>query len=761
MASALAGLCYSALFTGAGYLGPLCAAAVGAALVAVASARWWSAPELTLAAATVGFALCAEVLLFPSDVWHGRLIQATTGLLDALSQGWGRMVTVTPPVAATPGLLCVPLLLAWASGFLSVLLAQRGDWILAPAVPVLAAVTAALALTAGVPGSHVVLAVVVLALLALLGAIRRARVAQGPAGRPEIGVTPVPGARGVRGAPVRVHVRRAGAAGTAAVLVVAAGVLSARSAVGGPAAHRVGAQSLAHASVRTRNVMSPLAAVRAQLLARSSQPLFTVRVDGAAGAPRPLRIQVASFGYFNGVLWSSRGAFPVTGGALSSGPVLARPRLLTEEFDVTSLPGPYLPTIGWPLQVAFAGPAGGDQLGYDAASGTLVTSRNPWPGLSYKVIAETAGTDLPSSAQPGPLTVLGQDLGSPVALTAQETARVRHWVAGRSTPYLALTAVARHLRDLPYTPLASPGESYAAVRQLLSGRQPADDGYDEQHAAAFTLIARWLGYPARVVVGYLAQLSRTGVYTVTGADARAWSEVYFTGYGWVPFDPTYPVLVRAKALPALPAGPALGPRSPAAAPTVLPTPPVTPAHSALSVPQVPAQPAATTGNSPSPGRLAWVIAAVLGVSLLGVAGWRLNVAVAKARRRARRRQGTPAEQVTGAWHEALDRLTEYGMTVGASMTAGQAARYASQALPAGARAAAAALGSLAITHTRAVFGPDDCAHDDAIAAWRDERGLTRALYPRPRSWRRLRALLNPRPLRSPAPVARRAPGVRP
>src|SRR5204863_4579706 len=58
--------------------------------------------------------------------------------------------------------------------------------------------------------------------------------------------------------------------------------------------------------------------------------------------------------------------------------------------------------------------------------------------------------------------------------------------------------------------------------------------------AAFAVLARDQGFPARVAVGYLLRpQARSGdTYTVTTADAHAWAEVDMTGYGWVSFDPT-------------------------------------------------------------------------------------------------------------------------------------------------------------------------------------------------------------------------------
>ncbi|TMF72313.1 MAG: transglutaminase domain-containing protein [Chloroflexi bacterium] len=83
--------------------------------------------------------------------------------------------------------------------------------------------------------------------------------------------------------------------------------------------------------------------------------------------------------------------------------------------------------------------------------------------------------------------------------------------------------------------------------RVPAGRDPVDwflfdvkTGYCEQFATAETLMLRSLGIPARLATGY-----GTGDYdpllnqaVVREHDAHAWVEVWFSGHGWVPVDPT-------------------------------------------------------------------------------------------------------------------------------------------------------------------------------------------------------------------------------
>jgi hypothetical protein len=64
-------------------------------------------------------------------------------------------------------------------------------------------------------------------------------------------------------------------------------------------------------------------------------------------------------------------------------------------------------------------------------------------------------------------------------------------------------------------------------------------GYCQQFAFAMAVLARLLGIPSRVAVGFTSG-SPTGIntWTVKTSDAHAWPELYFQGAGWLRFEPT-------------------------------------------------------------------------------------------------------------------------------------------------------------------------------------------------------------------------------
>ncbi len=106
------------------------------------------------------------------------------------------------------------------------------------------------------------------------------------------------------------------------------------------------------------------------------------------------------------------------------------------------------------------------------------------------------------------------------------------------TPYDQALAIEGYLRSIPYTlDLPEPPPGVDLVDYYLFDLQR---GYCDYAATAMVVLARAAGLPARLVSGYASgQYSyTTQSFIVTEADAHAWVEVYFTGVGWVEFEPT-------------------------------------------------------------------------------------------------------------------------------------------------------------------------------------------------------------------------------
>jgi transglutaminase-like putative cysteine protease len=108
--------------------------------------------------------------------------------------------------------------------------------------------------------------------------------------------------------------------------------------------------------------------------------------------------------------------------------------------------------------------------------------------------------------------------------------------ANERTGYDAVKAVERHLQTnyayserVPTRPLPLMGFLFEDER-----------GYCQQFSGAMALMLRMSGIPARVAAGFSpGSFNRdTREFRVRDLDAHSWVEVWFTGIGWVPFDPT-------------------------------------------------------------------------------------------------------------------------------------------------------------------------------------------------------------------------------
>ena len=67
-------------------------------------------------------------------------------------------------------------------------------------------------------------------------------------------------------------------------------------------------------------------------------------------------------------------------------------------------------------------------------------------------------------------------------------------------------------------------------------------GYCTHFASAMAIMARCIGLPSRYVEGYVMPTGTIdkNTYLVTNAQAHAWVEIYFEGYGWKMVEPTAP-----------------------------------------------------------------------------------------------------------------------------------------------------------------------------------------------------------------------------
>jgi transglutaminase superfamily protein/transglutaminase TgpA-like protein len=129
---------------------------------------------------------------------------------------------------------------------------------------------------------------------------------------------------------------------------------------------------------------------------------------------------------------------------------------------------------------------------------------------------------------------------TPAVARYQPLYRVARRVVGRApTPYAAAVALETWFRSAGFTYDEQPPQT-PGVPALVGFVTRTHAGYCQHYAGAMALMLRYLGVPARVAAGFTSgRWNRDRErWIVSDTDAHAWVEVWFPGYGWLPFDPT-------------------------------------------------------------------------------------------------------------------------------------------------------------------------------------------------------------------------------
>ncbi|MGI3782503.1 MAG: transglutaminase TgpA family protein [Janthinobacterium lividum] len=334
-------------------------------------------------------------------------------------------------------------------------------------------------------------------------------------------------------------------------------------------------------------------------------------------------------------------------------PQVRTTKITSVDFSSQYLPAPY---------AARSFTASGD-WSFNAESLTIVNSDNRadlLTNLSYEVrswdIAPTAaelaraGAGAPSD---GDVTGL-----VPPDLPPELVDLSRQVTRGADTPYARAVAIQTYLRDpdnFTYDIQQRPGNGYQALVNFLTVDKR---GYCEQFASAMAMMARVNGIPSRVAVGFLPGSPSGDTYNVSVRDMHAWPELYFTGYGWVRFEPTPSVQTGSAPAWTVPTNDDATPSASAQPSTARSTAAPSAAEAPSTAPQgVPAE--TTTTTTSFSWRTAGVVAGAVVLLLLLAAPAALRV----RRRRTRLAGAGPTdEQVEAAWAELRDTVLDFGGT---------------------------------------------------------------------------------------------------
>jgi transglutaminase-like putative cysteine protease len=653
---------------------------VGAAVVAITAA---SRPRLrTLQALACVIIYLAALLIYLNALFASHLsvagIVPTRSSLSYLSslvnQGLGERI-YQPPVPSSPGVI---LLAAAGIGLMAALTDLLAVRLRSPAIaglPLLALYCVRITTAAhqGGVGATVVFCLAMIGYLALLAADGRERlriwgrlvtVWQGPA---ETEAPDAPDTRALAASGRRIGLAAACIALAFPLLVPGISVHDLFQTE--PTATGPGGPLIAPPN--------PLVQMQNQLLRSNPQTVLTYTTNAPDPSEQYLQVYVLNYNFQkqNWELVAPGASIPASNNPLrpAQGVTASTPRTKTTTKVTLSqgttgydaklgfLPLPYAPQT---VQVP------GSWVEDDAT--LMVYSTQPqMSDLSYTVTSEEvfpeAGVENDRAAYPA--NIQNGYLGFPSGPNHGELKKLAEQItAHASTKYEKALALQRYFLSGKF--------SYDTSVTLAGGITGLADflfqekaGYCQQFAFAMAALARLVGIPSRIAVGYTAGGSEgktdKGTWKVTTADAHAWPELYFSGLGWIRFEPTpggaggqgtATVPQYAGGPPALGVVPTTGPSG------QLPGSKIGPGIGRQNAAHLhglgpsgggSASPAASDG-----GIALWVLLAI--VILIAAAA--LAPPVARSLIRRRRLQATgDAKLAHAVWREVRDDLADYGL----------------------------------------------------------------------------------------------------
>ncbi|MFM7252021.1 MAG: DUF3488 and transglutaminase-like domain-containing protein [Ilumatobacteraceae bacterium] len=397
-------------------------------------------------------------------------------------------------------------------------------------------------------------------------------------------------------------------------------------------------------------VVSPLVDIRSTLTDSSGRLLFTVE---SSDGPHYWRL--LSLPTFDGSAWNPPAEDLEEFEGSPPGDRSTRARESRQRVTVESLRGPMIPAAYRPVDAdaerdVFWAPDSESAImpGRGLTEGTVIDIVSTVAELSPEMLREVSASPAPDPDY----LALPSNIGTGIAdLAATLTA------SAASDFDAALTLQQWFRAEFEYSTDVDFSNSARAIEAFLEARR----GFCQQFAGTFAVMARTLGLPARVAVGFTpGDRAADGSYRVFGRHAHAWPEVWFSGIGWVAFEPT-PGRGSPDAAAYLGISPeqdpgeeAGGPSTTAPSTTTLPASPTTTVPGATPTTTPTATTVSAAAGGADSGAPVWWLALILA---LGAWAWFGPSVVAHLARRRRAAAGGRSRALL-AWHRAA-RFAEW------------------------------------------------------------------------------------------------------
>lgn len=469
---------------------------------------------------------------------------------------------------------------------------------------------------------------------------------------------------------------------------------------------------------------------QSDLLSLSAEPVFVARVAGPVD-PGSLYWKLISLEKFDGTNWyPGNQGFTRPAGSLGYGSEDQRYQgntvAMKQVVQIRSFQKNYLPAL-----VGVSALQSDNRLLDESFSvredGSLRFDARTFAGLTYQVESQVPNDSIAALAtlpdgRLSPLFAAAGDAGMFQAIAVPTTEHFRpsdlgdytdlpsdidprietlakEVTATATTPFERAVMLEAFFRDpvqFTYSVDIDTGHAATALADwLLESDSPNFRvGYCEQFATSMAVMARELGIPSRVSLGFTPGEVEDDLVIVRQRNAHAWVELWMDGHGWVQFDPT----PRADGInPATDLG--FDPRT-VTPPTVDPADPnLAPGQTAQDIQDlldrinenadagdpIVALPT-RTGPLSIPNGVWWVAGALLAMWL---------IPASKVLRRRGRRKQALAGDIRAAWSDIFDRLVDLKHPVSGHLTPAELARNTEPSLV-----------PLAMAYGAVTYGPD-------------------------------------------------------
>ena len=516
--AAVTALAFGRVFLGSATTPQLVGAAVAAALLAVAFER--RGLLLATTASAAGLALAVGLIVFPETTWYGLPTADTLrATLDAAALVGEQARLQTAPAEPIAPLLLAAVVSLWAAVFSAHALAFRAGSPLLGLIPPVALVAFAdTVLEEFVKPLYGVAFLAAALLVVFADGLARVQ-GWGPVWSSARRGVAASAGRGAR----RLAFTALGAAILAPIVVPGFGSQAVID-FGTPAEDRV--------------AIDPFVSVQNSLSQRT--PVEVLRVT----ASRPTYLRLVALPDFDGVQWK-----PGTeeGSVLAPGDQVPGSDLLGDlthrvTIDVTvDLAQRWLPT---PYPMRSIG-VDDRTVRFVVATGTTLVDTPLQEGDSYTVEASQAqptGDELRDVTVSTPLEG-GRYLRLPEnsAEIEEIQALAREWTADADEDFDKALAIQDRLQDPSEFSYTIDTPLRGGTRSILEFLTVSKQGFCQQFSTAMAVMLRSIGIQSRVVVGFASGTtspSTPSQYSIRTDKAHSWVEVYFSGWGWMPFEPT-------------------------------------------------------------------------------------------------------------------------------------------------------------------------------------------------------------------------------